>query len=326
MQSTVLESQLSLIANDVMRHQLTQIRTFEPGARSGDSPEDLHDMRVATRRLRAALSTFAHVLPAEARVLERELRWLGSGLAAVRDLDVQLGRIGQVEAGESTDNRQALEQVCYTLTARRETARADLHRMLDSERYARLIALGGDMLTQPSPDEGLTLGLAAYPLVVRPFRHFRKRARHLSQDSPATEFHTVRKRARRLRYTVEFLTAAAPKAARSFTRRLVALQDVLGQHQDMEVAITELQAIAEREPLPPGVIFALGQLAQRHAAEAGDLRSQFGGVYRSVVGKPWGDLEERLRRAAVRSRAEVQPELGDATTDDIQAAPARADK
>ena len=79
-----------MLAFAVLRRQLAVVRAKEPGTRLGEDPEELHDMRVATRRLRAALSLFEAVLPVRAQVFREELGWLARLLGSVRDLDVQL--------------------------------------------------------------------------------------------------------------------------------------------------------------------------------------------------------------------------------------------
>ena len=89
--STAIEADAPIggVALAVLRRQFTALLAREPGTRLGDDPEELHDMRVASRRLRAALSLFADVLPPSAAKLEDDLRWVGHTLGAVRDLDVQ---------------------------------------------------------------------------------------------------------------------------------------------------------------------------------------------------------------------------------------------
>src|SRR4029450_7505707 len=77
----------------VLRRPLTPLLAKEPGTRLGDDVEELHDMRVASRRLRAALSLFADVLPPSAASFGDDLRWLGRALGAVRDFDVQLEQL-----------------------------------------------------------------------------------------------------------------------------------------------------------------------------------------------------------------------------------------
>ena len=91
-------STMGELAFAVLRRQLGVVRAKEPGTRLGEDPEELHDMRVATRRLRAALSLFAGVLPVRAQAFREELGWLGRLLGAVRDLDVQLQSLAGMAA------------------------------------------------------------------------------------------------------------------------------------------------------------------------------------------------------------------------------------
>ena len=76
------------------------------------------------------------------------------------------------------------------------------------------------------------------------------------------------------------------------------LQDLLGGHQDAEVAVAQLPSLAERAALPPNVLFAMGQLAQRNSMEADRLRANFARAYRPVVGKQWRRFHRQINRAA----------------------------
>src|SRR5689334_5766734 len=79
------------LALDVLRPQATLFAEEVPQARLGADPEHVHDSRVATRRMRAALRLFKDVLP-YGEALDDELRWIASLLGPVRDLDVGLKR------------------------------------------------------------------------------------------------------------------------------------------------------------------------------------------------------------------------------------------
>ncbi len=73
-----------------MQGHLDAIRRHEPGVRAGADPEELHQMRTATRRLRADLRAVREILELEdVTRLRGELRWLGATLGAARDADVQ---------------------------------------------------------------------------------------------------------------------------------------------------------------------------------------------------------------------------------------------
>ena len=83
-----------------LREQASAVLAHDPGTRLGTDAEELHQMRVATRRLRAFLRAGRDLLdPAWSEPLREELRWLGSALGPVRDLDVLLEHLsGEVES------------------------------------------------------------------------------------------------------------------------------------------------------------------------------------------------------------------------------------
>ena len=289
---------LSDLAFGVVREQFALLRSHEAGTRAGDDPEELHDMRVATRRLRAALRCFQDVLPPSATTFNEELGWLASGLATVRDLDVQLLRLQDLATIVSEQEQASLAAIRDVLNADRDHARTSLIALLDSERYAAMLKLGFDLLGEVVVDRAdPTVADAAGEVLTRPFQSLRKAGDRLNRDSPPAEFHALRKRAKRLRYTLEFVANQDSPAARRFLRRLVVLQDLLGEHQDAEVAVAHLRALVERVAAPPSVLFAMGELAQRRSVEAVQLRARFERAYRPVVGKQWRRLHRRLGRA-----------------------------
>ena len=138
-------STMGEVAFAVLRRQLAVLQAKEPGTRLGEDVEELHDMRVATRRLRAALSLFEGVLPVRAQVFREELGWLARLLGAVRDLDVQLE--GQADmalsvvptaAGVVPEEHAPLTDLADLLERERAVARADMLSGLDSVRWDRL--------------------------------------------------------------------------------------------------------------------------------------------------------------------------------------------
>ncbi len=80
---------LSEAARKVMRYHFARVLQHEPGTRQGEDIEALHDMRVATRRLRAAFEVFADAFePGYLKPYLKGLRATGRALGKVRDLDV----------------------------------------------------------------------------------------------------------------------------------------------------------------------------------------------------------------------------------------------
>ena len=166
-----------------------------PGTRLGDDVEELHEMRVATRRLRAALSLFADVLPETALKAREEIGWVGQGLGAVRDLDVQIEQLdGWLDTAEPED-RQALAILRSLLQAQRETARTAMLELLDSRRYEAFVnrfsrTLRARHLARSGPAAQPALALAPELIETR-FRSVRKAAKRSGPDSPATDYHRL---------------------------------------------------------------------------------------------------------------------------------------
>jgi CHAD domain-containing protein len=290
------ETRLNDLAMMVVRTQFDALRAHEAGTRKGKDPEELHDMRVATRRLRAALKIFEDALPPDAQAWRKELAWLGRGLAAVRDLDVQLERTDQLVSELREEDASALAVVRAQLEADRAEARTELVAELDSERYRELLR-AGEALTasDPEPESGPTIAEAASELLDKSFRKVRELGDTLDSTSEAADLHKLRIRAKRVRYATEFIRPAYGAPAERFVRRLVDLQDVLGEHQDSEVAVARLHALATRtSDVQPGAVFTMGELAQRYRDDGARLRGEFPRAYRRATGKRWRALRRLL--------------------------------
>jgi triphosphatase len=272
----------------------------EPGTRLGDDIEELHDMRVATRRLRAALSLFADVLPETALKARAEIGWVGQGLGAVRDLDVQIEQLGKwLDAAEQED-WEALAILRTLLHKQRETARAAMLEMLDSRRYESFVSrfsrtLRARHVARSGPAAQPALALAPELIATR-YRSVRKAANRIGPDSPAAEYHRLRIRGKRLRYALEFLGDLYPGRTQPLIKRLVAVQDLLGRHQDADVAIDRLRqlALSGTDDLDPRTIFAMGEIAERHRQAAIQLRAQFPAAYARLSNKRWKNFHKVL--------------------------------
>ena len=110
--------------------------------------------------------------------------------------------------------------------------------------------------------------------------------------------------AKKLRYGLEFTGPIYGKPALAFSARVTALQDVLGLHQDAEVAVDTLRemAIARGRRLSPETILAMGAIAERYRAHGVALRSQFPAVWKPLTGRDWTALMKDLERRENRAR------------------------
>ena len=285
----------------ILRRDFAAMLEHEPGVRLDEDPEDLHDMRVATRRLRSTLKLYADALPGRSRRFERDLRWIAGALGEVRDLDVHLGRLAEQVAPEHRDGG-SFEKTISALQERRVEARRCMLEALDSKRYERLVSGFSGMLRRGrSPEPTGPILEVAPALIRRRHKKVRKAARGLSKDSPPEAFHDLRKKGRRLRYAVEPLREIYGKPVKRMIRGLKSVQDDLGEQQDLVVAAGSLRELATSGGLPPEEVFSLGSMAGRYVREAEAIQSGFLdskklGTLRA--GKSYKSLQKAMKKRA----------------------------
>ncbi len=309
-------SSMGDLAFAVVRRQLAIIRDKEPGTRLGEEPEELHDMRVATRRLRAALSLFAEVFPVRAQVFREELGWIGRMLGAVRDLDVQLEGLSEIAAGTAgwsaaarPDNHDPLSELSDLLTRERDTARSAMLGALDSVRWERVCRGLTAMAQQGPARRSLATRLPAEigmpDLLVIRHEAVVKAAKRAKKSRVVTDFHRLRIRCKRLRYALEFSSEVYGGRTAKFVRQLTALQDELGLMQDHEVASIRLADLATGEAhLPRATVFVMGGMAERHRREVERLLRALPKEVSRVDGREWQDLYALLDRRRTQAEAE----------------------
>lgn len=282
------------LAHSIVNAQLSSMLESEPIARAGEDIEGVHQMRVATRRLRAALRVFGDVLPGDSDVIRAELKWLADALGAVRDLDIQ---IDAVRAGaESIEaSAEALPPVLAWFEARHVAARAHLLETLDSARYAALVTSLSMLVAMDSlgwPATALAPATDSLPDRLRmPYRRYRKAARGVGQTSPMADLHRARIRAKQLRYALEFAADEYGKPARALIKRATALQDTVGHIHDSTLIEERLQSLSSAgSELATGSVFFAGQLAQHFAQQAAAAREEVPRVRRRLSRKRWRRL------------------------------------
>ncbi|GAC1319481.1 MAG: hypothetical protein NVSMB2_14800 [Chloroflexota bacterium] len=278
----------------VLQHQAERFIELAPPARIGNNPRAVHQMRVAARRMRAALRLFGEDLPAgDAERLNAELKWVAGQLGHVRDLDVQMKRLSQTAGERGLQDR--LARYAEWLGAERYVAQEALLTALNSARFAGLTAsLQGLDAWQPLSDARTTTEAARR--MRRTFRAFDKRARKLTPCAPTTTFHTARIRAKRVRYAAEFFATLYGKPARRFIKRLTQVQDILGAIQDGVVSSAWIEMAVKRQgpEWPPDTLLALGQLLEHEHDRETRQKREFTRSYADDVGRSWMKLDAEL--------------------------------
>ena len=261
-----------------LRDQFEALKAHDPEVRR-DRPDAVHKMRVSTRRLRSALTTFEPLLdPEEAARMRAELKWLAEILGQARDAEVMRDRLTRMAAGDALEASQDPDSestppgadVADTLNSelgtRYRNAHADALRALSSARYYRLLDSLDALLEAPPWTSSAEAPARAVlrDLVRRDWRRTKKRAVAAEQAATPTELnadlHELRKAAKRLRYACEALAPVFGDGAEELADAAKQLQEVLGEHQDSVVSQELLRELAHDAGLAGEAALVLGRL------------------------------------------------------------------
>lgn len=246
-----------------------QLEELESRDALADDPEELHKVRVATRRSRAIIRAARSIWGDRLDEVATELRWLAGLLGPVRDLDVLIAHLRR-EAESLDGDGDAAGAIVATFAAEWEAARAALADALGSVRYTVLLATFRTAVAGLPDDDG-----DLRPLADEELARLRKAAHALPSEPSDEALHALRIRAKRARYTAEL---AGGKRASRRAERLKRLQDVIGEHQDAVVATARLRSVVNAET---GV--AAGRLIEREAERRAARRAAYPDALRAVL-------------------------------------------
>jgi CHAD domain-containing protein len=257
-----------VLAYATLRRELAALEAARPRQVAAPTPDEIHRLRVAARRLRVALRLFRRMLPSRAVVrLRADLRWFARSLGDVRDLDVYTENFRSYAQQMPAEQQQDLAGYELYLRRERAEARSKLPAVFADPRYAALFAETSAFLAI-GPHAGalrrwrsLSVRDGVHDSIARSVRRVRRLGNGLTTRSKAADIHELRIRAKRLRYELEFFGEVYPtlKAPAQVTK---ALQDLLGSHQDACTATARLRRYANTlkktrtEPvsLPPALV------------------------------------------------------------------------
>jgi CHAD domain-containing protein len=267
--------------------------------------EFLHDLRVATRRTRSALSQLKNVLPAgPVKDFAAEFKWLGGVTGPLRDMDVYL-----LEMAQHRQQLDAPDDVLGPLDQLlRRTRRNQLRRVrraLRSARFERLVTGWAAFLENPGgaedePAEAATPILEiANRRILKAYRRMLKRGKKLQSEPPPELLHRLRIDAKKLRYLLEFFRELYdPSLIATLVKELKKLQDILGGFNDMEVQQRRLREFADRmieeQSAAAATIFAMGRLADVMRERQESYRLQFHDRFEAFASKNSRRLYDRL--------------------------------
>ncbi|MPZ67408.1 MAG: CHAD domain-containing protein [Pseudonocardiaceae bacterium] len=273
-----------------LRAQVRALRDLDAPVRRAE-PDAVHQMRVATRRLRAMLRAFGQVVDRDATAdLYAELRWLSGVLAEARDQEVVQQRVEALLHDTPAD--QVLGPIAAQLTRQFARDQAEAHARvldeLDTDRYATLL----DALERLVSDPPLT------PLAARRGRDLLPRmvgkvARRVDRAMAAADrepegperdaaLHGVRKAARRARYAAETVVPLLGGDARRTAQRFEQMGDVLGDHHDTVRTRALLRTLGAQGHGEGHNGFTFGLWHEREAHAAQRIEAELPAIWRAA--------------------------------------------
>lgn len=239
----------------ILAHHLTIMRANEAGTRAGVDPEALHDMRVASRRMRAAFRLFEEYYEKQTvRRLRKGLKQTGRALGGVRDLDVLGAQVRAYRATLPKEQRKDLGVLLTGIKDQRERARTAMFATLGSSEHREWLdtmqtfveteGMGDRQPSSPAAPVPCLVKELVPELVYRHFKQVRAYSATLNQgDIP--HLHALRIDVKRFRYTLEFFQEVLGPEATVVIARAIGVQDHLGDLHDMDVARIFVEGMTE---------------------------------------------------------------------------------
>jgi len=283
------------------------------GVLADTDTEFLHDLRVSVRRTRSALKLFGDALTGrggltggEAAFFAAEFKWVGDLTTPTRDLDVHLLDFDDTARSLSAAKPDDLEPFRAYLEQRRRREFRVLTRGLKSARFTGLARdwreklttiKDGNPGTRAAPARsgknqqaaGETTATLAMERTHAAFAKTVRRGAAITPESPAETLHDLRKRAKELRYALEFFAPLHDRAAQAkVVGELKRLQDCLGEFQDTEVQVAEIRALATAMlaagEAPAVTLLAMGEVTAGLALRQRAAREDFGRRFAAFAG------------------------------------------
>ncbi|MGB0748282.1 MAG: CHAD domain-containing protein [Magnetospiraceae bacterium] len=238
-----------------LKHCLSHMLDNQACARADAHPEGVHQMRVAIRRMRSALTIHKPLMPPEQlQSLATRLKALINAMGPARDWDVFTGEIAVPPVdwcGEDAD----MAELMAAGEARRVAAYAALNAFMDSSAYPLLLLDLLDWIEsrlwrdQPVSESAARLFMPAKefagPVLSKRHKSARKKGKHI-EHLTIPERHELRIAIKKNRYACEFFAALFPeKTVKSYLSTLSGLQDYLGLLNDVAVADELVRDLAD---------------------------------------------------------------------------------
>jgi CHAD domain-containing protein len=267
----------------MIRQRLLVLTRMLPAARGGD-PAAIHQARVATRRVRAALPIVTR--GSKGRKLARKVSRLTRALGTVRELDVGLMNLEELVSNEvvSSDSIDLLRTI---LKEERQRHFVEMARSIDRTNLDRLQRKISNAVQNRLADGLATPAARLRPVIKRASR--RAVALQAAIENAGgiylpDRLHGVRIAVKKLRYILEIARELSRSRASARIRTLKEVQDLLGRMHDLEMLIMQIRALQGSDRAPTLKVSAdLDRLVRRLETECRELHVRYMGFKKKLL-------------------------------------------
>ena len=256
-----LDSSMAEAGRTILADYLHKLEKAEPVAREGSDPEGVHDMRVATRRLRASLELLEETVydSQETKRYRKQLRGLAQALGNTRDADVFLQNLEEYRSKLSEEDQAGIEPLYHEIKQRQTRSRKAMLKTLDNRKTRKLLKKlktfvetpESGVVKQPRDPHEVVPFLVKHFVASTVWRRYEEVLAYeavVSQDTSVAVLHRLRVAAKHMRYTVEYFQDALPATVKTLHKQLVDIQDHLGDLHDDQVAIELCEHLLKANP------------------------------------------------------------------------------
>jgi len=288
------EQPIGARALEIVRAEAAKAPGLKTAVLATEDPEAVHNLRVSIRRIRSAIRALGPYLPSTVSGLDEPFHQLFEELGHVRDLDITCGVWKQLgipdpvgtEVFDRLQASRAGAKLLLTVSLAKDGPLDAFVKAIRKKQGAAPAALKPSLLVAPD-------------LVKKVYRLAHQAIRKLKKDSPPEDIHRVRRRVKRLRYTVEFFAEAYGKSADELIEHLRGLQDLLGEHQD---SLLVARTLSELPGLSEEACRYTGQANLDLEAKTLRLRRKILKAAHDFVGNAWAALKKRMEKEQKRVR------------------------
>ncbi|MEN8178798.1 MAG: CHAD domain-containing protein [Pseudomonadota bacterium] len=284
------ESRSDVTEKQILLSLLHTLEVNIAGAKANLDSEFLHDLRVATRRSRSAMSQIKGVFDErDLAQFKKGFAWLGQVTGPTRDMDVYLLKFDGYQTSLPAKVRPDLEPFWDFLLAQHKKAQGELVRKLNSPHFRKLIKEWRQWLEEPvenisfQPNAVQPIARLADQRIFKIYKRVLKDGKAIKPGSAAESMHDLRKDCKKLRYLMEFFQSLYPKPEiTGLIKILKVLLDNLGDFQDLQVQAEAIESFGDemlKEGAPARSLMAMGILVGNLLDRQEQAREEFAALF-----------------------------------------------